>query len=308
MWAVKAENLTKNFKALRAVNKVSFEIQQGEIFGLLGPNGAGKTTTIRMLTGIFKPTSGTAHIGKYDIREEATAAQQLMGIVPETANAYLDLSAWKNLQLMGELYGLEKKRKIKKAESLLRLFELYGKKDQKVKTFSKGMQQRLIVAMALMNDAKILFLDEPTSGLDVESVRLIRDLVGRMNDQGTTIFLTTHNIEEASQLCDRVAIMNHGKIVALDRPEKLKDLFRGTASIEVAFERPIGGPEELKFRGVVEIKKVGDKFRLFTESPADLIPLVVEYAHISGNELISLNTLGPSLEDVFVKLTSKENK
>jgi len=167
------------------------------------------------------------------------------------------------------------------------------------------MKQRLILAMALMNnEAEILFLDEPTSGLDVESVRLIRDIIGRLNQQGLTIFLTTHNIEEANLLCDRVAIMNHGKIVVIDRPENLKQTIQSTASIEVAFEEKVS-PEELKLEGVAEVRKIGDKFRLYTQKPGQVIPLLVERAK-EKEKIISLNTLGPSLEDAFVKLTKRE--
>ena len=306
-YAIRVENLTKRFNGFAAVDGISFTVEGGELFGLLGPNGAGKTTTIRMLTGVLKPTTGTAHIGEYDIQKNPLEAKQLMGIVPEMANAYVDLSALNNLFLVGELYGIGKKERVEKAESLLKLFELYDKKHQKVKTFSKGMTQRLIVAMGLMNNPKLLFLDEPTSGLDVESVRLIRELIRDFNDKGTTIILTTHNIEEANQLCDRVAIMNHGKIVAIDRPEKLKRTIQSTTSIEVAFTTKVN-VEDLMFDKVNEVKKIGDKLRLYAEKPEDVIPMVVKYSQSSRNKIISLNTMGPNLEDVFLKLTKKEGK
>jgi daunorubicin resistance ABC transporter ATP-binding subunit len=306
-YAIKVEDLTKRFNGFNAVDSISFTVEGGELFGLLGPNGAGKTTTIRMLTGVLKPTTGTAHIGEYDIQKNPLEAKQLMGIVPEMANAYVDLSALNNLFLVGELYGIGKKERVEKAESLLKLFELYDKKHQKVKTFSKGMTQRLIVAMGLMNNPKLLFLDEPTSGLDVESVIQIRELIRDFNDKGTTIILTTHNIEEANQLCDRVAIMNHGKIVAIDRPEKLKRTIQSTTSIEVAFTTKVN-VEDLMFDKVNEVKKIGDKLRLYAEKPEDVIPMVVKYSQSSRNKIISLNTMGPNLEDVFLKLTKKEEK
>ena len=306
-YAIRVENLTKRFNGFNAVDDVSFTVENGEVLGLLGPNGAGKTTTIRMLTGVLKPTTGTAHIGEYNIQKNPLKAKQIMGIVPEMANAYIDLSALANLLLIGELYGIGKRERVEKAEYLLKLFGLYDKKRQKVKTFSKGMTQRLIVAMGLMNDPKLLFLDEPTSGLDVESVILIRELIRDFNDNGTTIILTTHNIEEANQLCDRVAIMNHGKIVAIDRPEKLKCTIQSTTSIEVAFTTKVN-VEELIFDKVNEVKKVGDKLKLYTEKPEDVIPMVIKYSQSSGNKILSLNTLGPNLEDVFLKLTKKEGK
>jgi len=305
MYPIEVRDLTKKFNGFTAVDKISLVVKSGELFGLLGPNGAGKTTTIRMLTGIFKPTSGTALIGEYDIQKNPLEAKQLMGIVPEMANAYVDLSALRNLLLMGELYGIRKKVRIEKAGNLLKLFGLYEKRNNKVKTFSKGMQQRLIVAMGLMNDPKLLFLDEPTAGLDVGSVRLIRKLIKEFNSKGITIILTTHNIEEANQLCDRVAIMNHGRIVAIDSPEKLKNTFQSTASIEVAFDKEVKA-EELLFGDVVtETKKVGDKIRLYSRRTEEVIPMLVEYSNSSGSKIISLNTLAPNLEDVFVKLTKE---
>jgi ABC-2 type transport system ATP-binding protein len=305
VYSIEVRDLTKKFNGFTAVDKISFMVKSGELFGLLGPNGAGKTTTIRMLTGIFKPTGGIALVGEYDIQKKPLEAKQLMGIVPEMANAYVDLSALRNLLLMGELYGIGKKERVEKAENLLKLFGLYERRNNKVKTFSKGMKQRIIVAMGLMNDPKILFLDEPTAGLDVESVRLIRRLIKEFNSRDITIILTTHNIEEANQLCDRVAIMNHGRIVAIDSPEKLKSTFQSAASIEVAFDREVK-VEELSFGDVVmDMKKVGDKIRLYGKSTGEVIPRLVEYSQAYGNKIISLNTLAPNLEDVFVNLTKE---
>ena len=230
---IKVINLAKEYNQFRAVDNITFKVENGEIFGLLGPNGAGKTTTIRMLTGIIKPTKGTAIINDYDIQKNPIEAKQMIGVVPEMANAYVDLSALQNLLFMGELYGLKQNQRLKKAEQLLKTFKLYEKRQQKVKTFSKGMKQRILIAMALMNDAKILFLDEPTSGLDVESTKLLRGLIRKFNEESkTTIILTTHNIEEADQLCDRIAIMNYGKIVAIEHPEKLKQIIKEAVTIE----------------------------------------------------------------------------
>lgn len=302
MQIISVKNLTKVFNANKVVDNVCFDVKKGEIFGLLGPNGAGKTTTIRMLTGVLEPTGGQVFIEDFNIQKSQLEAKQIMGIVPEMANAYLDLSATKNLLLIGELYGIKSKRRTKKAEELLKRFKLYEKKDQKVKTFSKGMKQRVILAMALMNDSKILFLDEPTSGLDVESVRLIRDIIKEINKEQITILLTTHNIEEANLLCDRVAIMNFGKIVAIDRPESLKNEIQSTSSVEVAFEEKVD-LEKLKFKNVNRVEKAGDKLRLYTQKPKEVFPLLIDYARTTNNKIVSINTLGPSLEDVFIKLT-----
>ena len=301
---IEVKQLKKDFDGFEAVNNVTFNVKKGEVFGLLGPNGAGKTTTIRMLIGILKPTQGEVFIREYNVRKEPIKVKQIMGIVPEFADAYTDLSALRNLLLTGELYGIERKRSIERAVSLLKKFELYDKRNQKVKTFSKGMRQRLILAMALMNDAEILFLDEPTSGLDVESTRLIRQLIRQFNKDGVTIFLTTHNIEEADLLCDRVAIMNQGKIIAIDRPELLKSIMKKISSIEVAFKKDLK-EEDLYFKGVEKVNKMGDKFRVFGEKTSEIILSLIKYSKKSENEIISLKMIEPSLEDIFVKLTNK---
>ena len=306
MTIVEVSNLTKVFGSSKAVDTVNFTIEKGEIFGLLGPNGAGKTTTIRMLTGILTPTRGTAVIGGYDIRENPLQAKQLMGIVPEMANAYIDLSPLRNLLLMGELYGMKKKKREEKAQRLLNLFQLHEKRHDRVKTLSRGMHQRVIVAMALMNDSQILFLDEPLSGLDVESTRLIREIIKKCRDEQDAVLLTTHNIQEADLLCDRIGIMNCGTIVVIERPEKLKRIVKSSTSIEVAFAEHVE-KGDLQFADVNKIELRGDKFKLYTDTPENVILALVEYAHSTQNKVISLNTLGPDLEDVFLRLTRGES-
>jgi ABC-2 type transport system ATP-binding protein len=302
---IEVTELSKEFETVRAVDTVSFTVEREEIFGLLGPNGAGKTTTIRMLTGILRPTEGYARIGGYDIQEHPLEAKQLMGIVPEMANAYVDLSPWRNLLLMGELYGIPKREREKRAESLLDLFALQEKMHHRVKTLSKGMHQRVIVAMALMNTAQVLLLDEPTSGLDVESTRLIRNIINTSREEGMAILLTTHNLQEADELCDRIAIMNHGKIVAIERPENLKRTIKSSTSIEVAFAEKVK-EEDVWVESVNMVKRKGDRLRLYTETPEIVIPLVVDYARRTQNLILSLNTLGPDLEDVFLRVTGGE--
>jgi ABC-2 type transport system ATP-binding protein len=303
--AVKAEKLTKFYRKLCAVDHISFEVEKGEIFGFLGPNGAGKTTTVRMLTGISIPTEGTAEIMGYDIQRHSVEAKELMGIVPDISNVYNELSAWDNLTFTGRLYGMAKADRESRARELLELFNLFGRRREKVETYSRGMKRRICIAMALINRSSILFLDEPTSGLDVQSVLAIRKLIRRLNKDGLTIFITTHNMEEASQMCDRVAIINTGKIVAIDSPEKLKRTIESLQSIEVAFERAAQDVvDDLKgLSNVNEVVKQGDKFRLFTNDPAGVLAELWSYANSNGLKMITLNTLGPSLEDVFVKLT-----
>ena len=236
-YAIEVSNLTKQYGDLVAVDHIDFTVNQNEIFGFLGPNGAGKTTTIRMLTGISMPTEGVAKIMGYDIRSQTIEAKEQMGIVPDISNIYNELSAWDNLVFTGKLYDMPRDFRESRAEELLKMFGLYDRRMEKVQGFSRGMKRRICIAMALMNKAKVIFLDEPTSGLDVQSVLIIRDLIRKLNQEGLTIFITTHNIEEASQMCDRVAIINHGKIAAIDTPERLKRTTESLQSVEIAFEK-----------------------------------------------------------------------
>ena len=193
MNVIEVRDLTKVFGTTTAVDHIAFDVRQGEIFGFLGPNGAGKTTTTRMLTCVIPPDVGTATVLGHDIRSEPVQAKQGFGVVPETSNAYTDFTAWQNLMLMGELYGLTRHRAAQRSSDLLGMVGLLERKDQKVQAYSKGMKQRLILAMALIHEPELLFLDEPTSGLDVQSTQMILSLLRDLNRQGTTIFLTTHN-------------------------------------------------------------------------------------------------------------------
>lgn len=202
--AIGVTSLTKTFNGLEAVDNIGLHVRKGEFFGFLGPNGAGKTTTIRMLTGLLTPDSGDIFIDGVDIRKNPIKAKMKIGVIPEMGNIYVDLTAKQNIILSGRFYGISKKELEKKTDALLDQFELYERKDDIVKTFSKGMKQRVNIASAIVHDPEILFLDEPTSGLDVQSQRLIKNIIKQMNQRGTTIFLTTHNIEEANILCERV--------------------------------------------------------------------------------------------------------
>jgi ABC-2 type transport system ATP-binding protein len=288
-----------------AVDHINFQVKKGEVFGFLGPNGAGKTTTIRMLTGISIPTEGTAKIMGFDIRRQNILAKEQMGIVPDISNVYSELSAWDNLIFTGKLYDMPKDYREKRAEELLGMFGLFDRCKERVQGFSRGMRRRICIAMALMNRSSILFLDEPTSGLDVQSVLVIRDLIRRLNQQGLTVFLTTHNIEEASQMCDHVAIINHGRIAAIDTPERLKRTVKNLQSVEVAFESVSSDmlKELREFPNVSDAVKKGDKFRLITDDPTSVLTSTWNYAQKNNLRLVTVNTLGPSLEDVFVKLT-----
>ena len=281
------------------------QLEKEETFGFLGPNGAGKTTTIRILTGVSRPTSGTATIFGHDIEHDTINARQSMGIVSENSNVYDDLTAWQNMMFSAELYHVGRNEREKKATKLLQKFELYERRNDKAHGFSKGMKRRLTLAMGLVNNPRLLFLDEPTSGLDVQSNLIIREVISDLILNGVTVFLTTHNIEEANVMCDRVAIINKGNIIAIDAPESLKNTIQGSQSIEVSFNRNSADHlDELSRLSMVnEVQKAGDKFKLYTEDPAEVIDSVVAYAHTHNLKIISITTLGPSLEDVFVKLT-----
>ena len=303
--AIEADNLSKRYGQIQALDGVSFTIPEGEIFGYLGPNGAGKTTTIRILTGITQPTGGTARIFGHDIIAETIESRRHMGIVHETSNVYDDLTAWQNLIFTAELYHVPKAGRDGWAKELLETFDLLGRKDDLAHGFSKGMKRRLTLAMGLMNHPRLLFLDEPTSGLDVQSNLIIRRVIRRLADEGVTVFLTTHNIEEANLTCDRVAIIDHGRIAAVDSPERLKKTIQSVQSVEVGLDRL---PDELRngrcpFPSVNAMRREGDKVRFFTDDPSVVIPAVIAYADREHLKVLSLTTYGPSLEDVFIRLT-----
>jgi ABC-2 type transport system ATP-binding protein len=218
MKAIQTENLVREYDGRRAVDGLTFTVEQGEIFGFLGPNGAGKTTTIRMLTGQLRPTSGTAAVMGCDVVEQREAMKPQIGVVFDSQNLYLRLSARDNLKFYARLYRVKKAR----IEEVLEQVGLRDRAKDKVETYSNGMTQRLLIARALLHTPAVLFLDEPTRGLDPNVAREIRKLVSRLSEKGMTVFLTTHYMEEADQLSHRVAIIDKGKIVALDSPDKLK--------------------------------------------------------------------------------------
>jgi ABC-2 type transport system ATP-binding protein len=303
--AIEAINLTKYFDGLLAVDHINFEVEKGEIFGFLGPNGAGKTTTIRMLTGILKPDGGSAIVSGYDVSRDSIEVRQRIGVVPEVSNVYIDLSAWENLMLIGELYGAPKRRREENAVELLKDFGLYDVRDRLVRGFSKGMKQRLLLCMALINDPEIIFLDEPTSGLDVESARLMREKIRQRNRDGMTVFLSTHNMEEADQLCHRIAVINRGRIAAVDAPERLRAQSMELQYVEVSFDKPVRLEGLAEGPGITKASPAGNKVRLYTANSSAAIGFLVDFARQNNVQIISLNTMMPSLEDVFIELIKK---
>lgn len=304
---IEAYNLTKRFNGLTVVDRISFTVGRGEVFGFLGPNGAGKTTTIRMLTGLLTPDAGNISIDKIDIIKDPVRAKMKLGIIPEMGNIYTDLSARENIILAGSYYGYPSAELTQKTDYLLGLFELGGRGKEPVRAFSKGMKQRVNIASAIVHDPEILFLDEPTSGLDVKSQRLIKDIIKDINHKGTTVFLTTHNIEEANNLCNRVAIIDNGKIAAIERPEVLRSTFESTVAVEVAFEEPIA-VDVFSGKGPIDrAVKSGDRFKLYTRDPGATVIYIAGLSESLGKKIISLEILKPSLEEAYIRLTEKKD-
>jgi len=237
-------NLTKIYENTSAVNHISFEIKQGEIFGFLGPNGAGKTTTIKMLTGLIKPTEGTAAIQGKDIRTQIVEIKKTIGVVTEDSNLYDELSVLDNLRFVGQLYGVPQSDREKRIGELLKRFDLESKREAKFTTLSKGMKRKVTIVAALIHSPQVVFLDEPSTGLDVLSARILRAMIKELKALGVTIFLTTHYIEEAEQLCDRVAILVNGAIKTVDAPGNLL-VATNSKNLEEAFIEITGLKEEI---------------------------------------------------------------
>jgi ABC-2 type transport system ATP-binding protein len=297
-----ASRLYKAFGSHQAVQDVSFQVRKGEIFGFLGPNGAGKTTTVRMLTGILVPDKGEVFIEGRNLHDDPLAAKMHIGVIPEVGTIYVDMTAQQNIELTGRFYGMGREEIRGRSREILTSLGMYERRNDLVKTFSKGMRQRISIACAIIHNPSLLFMDEPTEGLDVQSRRLIADTIRGMNKRGCTVFLTTHNIEEANALCDRVCIINKGAIVALDKPEALRRAFDKTQEVEAVLDSEI----DLNRHGMpyaLEVRQTDVRLRCITDNPDETIRTIVAISEKSGAKIISLETKGPSLEDAFIALT-----
>jgi ABC-2 type transport system ATP-binding protein len=281
---IQAAGLTKIYPAgkdrppLRAVDGIDFAVRQGEVFGFLGPNGAGKTTTIRMLTGLTRPTSGSARIMGFDLAAEATQIKKHIGVVPETSNLYDELTALDNLVFSMQLYGVPRRERAARAEALLERFRLSEKRDTLFAKLSRGMKRALTIAAALAHHPPLVFLDEPTTGLDVMSARGLRQMIAGLRDEGVTVFLTTHYLEEAERLCDRMAVIVKGRIVALDTPGGLKAGAQEKTVVEVILEDADGRQEKRRLEC------------------SDGVEAAVQraLAEAAGKRVLAVNTLAPA--------------
>ena len=242
---IETRNLSKLYGDKTAVNNVTFDVYGGEVFGFLGPNGAGKTTTIKMIVGLLLPTSGSVKVAGYDIISQPLQAKAISGYVPDTPNLYAKLTARELLRFVGDLYNLDRKQAAQRTDELLRVLDLASAADDTVDSYSHGMQQKASLAAALMHDPKVLVLDEPTVGLDPKSARLIKDILRQMADRGAAVFLSTHILEIAERMCDRIGIINKGALVAVGTMEELRSLGKaGETSLEDIFLSLTGGAEE----------------------------------------------------------------
>lgn len=304
---VQVKNLVKVYNgSIRAVDDVSFEVNKGEIFGFLGPNGAGKTTTISMLTTLIKPTSGNATVVGHDIVREAHDVRNVIGLVPQDLTVDDDLTGRENMILQGDLYKVPKEELMKRVEGLLDLVGLTDAADRLVKTYSGGMRKRLELSEGLVHHPKVLFLDEPTLGLDVQTRAVIWEhILDLKKKHNTTIFLTTHYLEEADSLCDRIAIIDNGKIVALDSPRQLKASLGGDV-VEVGVESKINFSESISaLKGVIEVQFSEGTYRIKVTRGEDIAPSVLKILWDQGVIVKSVNISQPNLDQVFMEYTGR---
>jgi len=304
---IKVEGLTKIFNhSLKAVDHISFTVKQGEIFGFLGPNGAGKTTTINMLITILKPTEGKATILGSDIAHQSNEVRSSIGLVPQEYTADDDLTGYENILLCADLYGIPRGTSKKRAMELLQLVELTEFKDKKVQTYSGGMRRRLELACGLINRPKVLFLDEPTLGLDVQTRAATWNYIKTLKKEfGMTLFMTTHYLEEADSLCDRIAIIDHGKIVVIGTPTELKDSLGGDIiTLSIQKDTDIT-PLIKKIVHVKEAKKDNGSYMIKSESGEVTAPLIIEALRKENHVVTRLSLTKPTLNEVYLEYTGK---
>jgi ABC-2 type transport system ATP-binding protein len=307
--AIQVQNIVKKYGDFTAVNDVSFDVKDGEIFGLLGPNGAGKSTLIRMMTTLIPITAGTARIAGHDVAKDPDAVRRTIGVIPQALTSDLDLTVDENLNIYAKLYDVPAKERKRSIEELLHLVDLTKWRDAQTKTLSGGMRRRLEIARGLVHHPKIFFLDEPTTGLDPVSRVAVWEMLGNIKAQRQlTILITTHYMDEADRLCDRIAIVDHGKLVALDAPMALKASVPGSNVIEAQFENPPADWEQ-RLHTLDEVTSVQHEgagmYRVLTGNGSRTTTELVEMAVQSGVGVKSLSVQNTTLDDVFVHYTGR---
>lgn len=300
--AIEVKDLCKNFKDFHAVDHLSLTVKQGEIFGLLGPNGSGKTTTINVISGLSVPTSGEIRVLGYDVRRNARQVRQILGSVPQETALYEELSAWSNMDFHADLFGIPRKEKKERITKLLELVQLLERKDSRVSTFSGGMKRRLALARALLHDPQLIYLDEPTLGVDVQARRVIWDYILALRDQGKTVLITTNYLEEAQALCERLAIIDHGKLIAVDTPEHLKQTYGGSV-IEVETVPPVKDTTALRaLEGVNDVMQDGTHLKINVQGTSNVVAQVITILSQDG-EIKDIAIREPNLDEIFLLLT-----
>lgn len=306
--AITVSGITKKFGDIAAVDNVSFEVDEGEFFGFLGPNGAGKTTLIRMLTTLLIPTGGRAAVAGFDVAGDAAEVRRHIGVVPQAMTSDLDLTGYENMDLYGRFYGLRSKERKERIRDLLETVGLTARAKDLVATYSGGMRRRLEVARVLVHRPKLLFLDEPTIGLDPQSRRVVWNFLEKLTEgDSMTIFLTTHYMEEAEVLCDRVAIIDSGKIIAMGSPSELKSRIPGNDIISLALESLTEGIAAVigNLAFVHKVKSEEDSLRVYVDNGARNLPLLIDEVRTAGGKILSATVHEQSLEDVFIHFTGK---
>ena len=309
-YAIELKGMTRRFGTFTAVNNLSLQVKKGELFGFLGPNGAGKTTTINMLTTLLKPSEGNAVVAGYNLMHEDALVRSRIGVVPQSFSLFEELTPMENLWYIGELYSMDRANVRKRSEELLKIVTLYDKRDVQAGTFSGGMKQRLSVAAGLLHSPQILFMDEPTTGLDPQSRIALRELTQELHRSGMTIIYTTHDMEEADKLCERIAIMDRGKLIALGTSEELKSMqgSRHTIRLELGSHAPATLVSRLKaLSGATSVRNEGALVELSVPSlRPGLVHKISDLLTHEGVDLKEIKFEEPTLEDVFIGLTRKE--
>ncbi len=305
---ISIKGLTKKFGDFTAVNSISLNVREGEIFGFLGPNGAGKTTTLSMLTTLMRPTSGTASIGGHDIIGGSVEIRSIIGVVPQSFALFPELTAEENLAYIGKLYGMKSQQIKKRSDYLLKTVQLYEHRERISGVFSGGMKQRLSLAASIMSDPRILFMDEPTTGLDPQSRIAMRELTKSLNSQGMTIIYTTHDMDEADKICDTITVMDKGNIIASGTSDELKRLSKNPTKISLVLEKPtkdiVSQLGRLDFVRTAE--QEGDEIILTAKERIDVCSELIDFLKKKNHSVVEISISKPSLEDVFIQLTRKD--